>query len=783
MPAKRRGIPPEPMLQAVAHGGWKAEPYAEAVLDSLTASIAIIDESGMILAVNRAWREFARGNAPAGAPVAEGVNYLHVCDRASGVDAEEARAFADAIRDVLAGRRAEFAREYPCHTLDRQLWFIGRVTRLAGDGPVRAVVAHEDVSERKRMEEALGQGEARLQAVLDHVQASIFLKDLDGRYLLINRRFTELFGLTKEGVVGKTDHDILPADAADVFRESDRRATAAGVPVEFEEEIPCVDGPHTAIVIKVPLLGSDGVPFAICGIAIDITERKRAEVALRESKSVLRSFYDGVPTALDDAEMRGADLRIISANATLARLLGRPPEGLGGIRPDELEIPAPHRRRWLDAYREAIHYGRPVRFEQAWETADGPRWFAVLVNAIADEPGGRPRFYVVIEDITERKRADREIFDLNAELEGRLERIAGLREIDTAITGSFDLPLTLGIVIDQVLTRLDVDAAGILLYSPQMPALEYAVLKGYRGGAKPGAWQRIDEGTAGRAVLECRTQYLPDASGLPATLPELSRAEEFVAYWAVPLVVKGQVKGVLEVGHRDRLDPEPDWLEYMEALAGQAAIAIDSAELFAGLRRSNLELSLAYDATIEGWSRAMELRDHETEGHSRRVTELTFRLARSIGINEAELVHIRRGAILHDIGKIGIPDAILLKPDKLTDEEAIIMRRHPEYAMKMLAPIPFLRQSLDIPYCHHEKWDGTGYPRGLRGEQIPLAARIFAAVDIWDALCFDRPYRKGWPRDKIRHYIRTIAGTHLDPKVVEVFLKTLSDEMLVSEHA
>lgn len=177
------------------------------------------------------------------------------------------------------------------------------------------------------------------------------------------------------------------------------------------------------------------------------------------------------------------------------------------------------------------------------------------------------------------------------------------------------------------------------------------------------------------------------------------------------------------------------------------------------------------DATIEGWSRALDLRDKETEGHSQRVTELTLRLARSMGISEAELVHVRRGALLHDIGKMGIPDNILLKPDPLTEEEWEIMRLHPVLAYDMLSPIDYLRPALDIPYCHHEKWDGTGYPNGLKGEQILLAARIFAVVDVWDALRSERPYRPGWPENKVIEYIREQAGKHFDPTVVEVFLK------------
>ncbi|MEA2575140.1 MAG: hypothetical protein QOH93_2438, partial [Chloroflexia bacterium] len=179
---------------------------------------------------------------------------------------------------------------------------------------------------------------------------------------------------------------------------------------------------------------------------------------------------------------------------------------------------------------------------------------------------------------------------------------------------------------------------------------------------------------------------------------------------------------------------------------------------------------LAYEATLEGWSHALDLRDKETEGHTQRVTEMTVRLAQELGAPEADVVQIQRGALLHDIGKMGIPDSILLKPGPLTEEEWEIMRKHPVYAYELLSPISFLRPALDIPYCHHEKWDGTGYPLGLKGEQIPLAARIFAVVDVYDALSSDRPYRKSWPQDKVLAHIRELSGTHFDPRIVEAFL-------------
>ncbi|MBI4771877.1 MAG: HD domain-containing protein, partial [Chloroflexi bacterium] len=295
---------------------------------------------------------------------------------------------------------------------------------------------------------------------------------------------------------------------------------------------------------------------------------------------------------------------------------------------------------------------------------------------------------------------------------------------------------------------------------------------------------RLGEGLAGRAALERRLVSVPDLNRSPA---EFSRAallagEQFVAYCAMPLIAKGEIKGVLELFHRAALPvlstagarhEEQEWLAFLEALAGQAAIAVDNARLFDGLQRSNSELALAYDATIEGWARALDLRDKETEGHTQRVTEMSQRLARAMGLSEAELIHLRRGALLHDIGKMGVPDSILLKPGPLTAGEWEIKRQHPVYAHEMLSPIAHLRPALDIPHCHHEKWDGSDYPRGLKGEGIPLTARIFAVVDVWDALRSDRPYRSGWPEDRVRNYILEEKGKHFDSRVAGSFLALL----------
>jgi len=367
-----------------------------------------------------------------------------------------------------------------------------------------------------------------------------------------------------------------------------------------------------------------------------------------------------------------------------------------------------------------------------------------------------------------------QLFEHNRE---QIRRLTTLRDIDSAIASSFDLRLTLNILMDQTIKHLNVNAIDIGLYHQELQSITYIGGSGFQSSSASRVQTRIGEGLAGQVIIKQKPFHLTDLQNSPEIKNEpLLKREGFVTYIGIPLIVKGQIKGVFEVFHRTPLLPTADWMEFLHTLAGQAAIAIDNSQLFENLQRSNQELIQAYDTTLEGWARALELRDRETEGHTRRVTDLTLRLAKYIGINDTEMINIHRGVLLHDIGKMGVPDQILKKSGPLNEGEWSEMRQHPVYAHNLLSPILFLRGALDIPYCHHEHWDGSGYPRGLKGEQIPHAARIFSVVDIWDALLSDRPYRKAWPQEEVTQYLKDIAGTLLDPTVVEVFLRMIAEE-------
>jgi HD-GYP domain-containing protein (c-di-GMP phosphodiesterase class II)/putative methionine-R-sulfoxide reductase with GAF domain len=359
-----------------------------------------------------------------------------------------------------------------------------------------------------------------------------------------------------------------------------------------------------------------------------------------------------------------------------------------------------------------------------------------------------------------------------------VERLNALRIIDRAINGNLDQAITLYILLDQTVSQLGVDAAAIYLMNTYRQTLDFAAGKGFRNPRFERSNLRLLEGRAALLAVDRTPVYIHDFQATPDQVDDALRlpGEDFSAYFGVPIIAKEQVRGILEVFCRKPLQPDEEWLSFLTALAGQAAIAVESSSLYTALQRSNQELAVAYEATLEGWSRALELRDYETEGHTRRVTDMTLRLAERMSIGEAELIHIRRGCLLHDIGKLGISDDILKKPGPLSPGEWETMQRHPTYAFEMIYPVPYLRPALDIPYRHHEKWDGTGYPAHLKGEQIPLAARIFTVVDVWDAITSDRHYRPARTRQEACEYIKQEAGQHFDPRIVEIFLEMIAED-------
>jgi PAS domain S-box-containing protein len=659
----------------------------------------------------------------------------------------------------------------------------GQLARL-GPTVAREMREADDRQARRRAEQTLFESEARYRAVVEQASDGICLVDVStGRIMESNAALQRILGMTADELACRTPTDLFGNCGAGT--NARLNGAADPLPHHTKQLFRRKDGTSVNIEVSANHLTSGGRSI-MCIVVRDVTLRKQRERELEAFTQVATALraaanrMDMLPIILDHTmSLLNADGAAIAgpdpATSALVVELARGAFGeLGdGINEFVVSTGAPYvcndvrldRRvapmSRLDSLRAVA--GTPLIAEG--QTV-GVLWIVRQQPISADEL----RLLIAIGDIA--ANAIRRT-TLHEQTQQRLQRLGALHAIQVAIGASLDLRVTLTVVLDHVTSQLRVDAATVLLLTPHTRMLEYAAGRGFRSGTVARTRVRLGESLAGRAALEYSIQRIANPLGaLPVSVHgHLVDDEHFCTYYAVPLIAKGEVTGVLNIFHRTLLYPDQEWFDFLESLAAQAAIAIDNAALFESLERSNAALVLAYDTTLEGWSRALDLRDKETEGHTRRVTEMTVMMARAIGVRDEELVHIQRGALLHDIGKMGIPDSILLKPGPLTEEEWVVMHKHPTYAYELLAPIPFLRRALDIPYCHHEKWDGTGYPRGLSGEAIPLAARIFAVVDVWDALRSDRPYRPGWPEERVREHIKNLSGTHFDPRIVEVFLK------------
>jgi PAS domain S-box-containing protein/putative nucleotidyltransferase with HDIG domain len=630
------------------------------------------------------------------------------------------------------------------------------------------MVMAQDITERKRSEQSLWESEQRFRKLFEEGPIGVSIVSLDLNWKHVNVALCEMTGYTAEELTARSFADITHPDDQSVGIDLAARLIAGKAPsYTTEKRYITKTGGIIWVNLSVALIrDTQGTPLYFLSMVENITVRKQTEQAMRDSEARFRALIENgsdIITILD----KDAKIRYLSPS--IQRLQGYRPEEViatnifGYLHPADVDDCRKIMSRLL------AHQGETLTFECRFRHKDGS--WRYLENSICNLLGypGIDGIIGSAHDVTERKRAE-------GQTERQLQRLQALRTIDLAISGSFDLRVTLNVVLDQVTSLLGVDAANILMVNPHSHTLEYVAQRGIGENLHGAPSVRLGEGLVGRAALERRVVMASDLIDVDDSIEAIDLLTDCQphGYYAVPLIAKGRANGVLEVFCKASFIADGEWLEFLEALAGQAAIAVDNASLFDSLQQSNTELVLAYDATIEGWSRALDLRDKETEGHTQRVTVMAVRLAREMGISEEDLVHIRRGALLHDIGKMGVPDGILHKPDKLTEEEWKKMQAHTTFAYEMLSPIRFLRLAIDIPYCHHEKWDGTGYPRGLKGDVIPLPARIFAIVDVWDALRSDRVYRKALPENEVRDYIRAQSGKHFDPAVVEAFLAMLA---------
>ena len=643
---------------------------------------------------------------------------------------------------------------------------------------------------RKRVAVELQERTAFLQTIIDALPAPIYYKDRAGIYLGCNQAFEQFIGLPRQKILGQSVYGVAPKEMADIYFRADQELLACGRSQSYEGPVQYADGTvHSVLFHKATFADHNGDCAGMVGAMLDITERKHRELELealaqlaialraaRSSEDMYRIIFESL---LDVVKVNGALIvtrKTVATKPTVEVGLGVCASLQGRVlAPELLSV------RSLFDKQSPFQLGGELLATIFSPLPAGMEHVACVPMLAHDKiigvfaASGTQPFAAdelrLLGSMTEMGAGAIHRRELHERTELQLNRLSTLRSIDQAIINSHDFAQTMDILLEQVSKQMHIDAAAILCHS-RPESLAFGAARGFRTAHIRDTRLAAGEGIAGRAVRERRLLFVSGRAELKEQSSRwaLIAEEDFAFYCAVPLVARGEIQGVLELFHRTPLQPEGDWLEFLEALGLQAAIALDNTRLFAGLQQSNSELLQAYERTIEGWSQALELRDRETEGHSLRVTEMAMRLAQAMGIAEAELVHIRHGALLHDIGKMGIPDHILGKPGPLTPAEWEIMKTHPKLAYQLLSPIAYLRPALDIPYGHHEKWDGSGYPMGLAGEQIPLAARLFAIVDVWDALLSDRPYRAGWPEEEVRRYLRDEAGRHFDPRLVEIFL-------------
>jgi PAS domain S-box-containing protein len=643
-----------------------------------------------------------------------------------------------------------------------------------------------EINERKHAEEAREQGEKRFRALVEHSMEEISLVSADGTLIFESPSVRRPLGYPPSSFIGHNLFELFhPDDRPAAMKLLEQVSLKPGSYRESVFRLRHQDGSWHWMEGSVNNLLNEPAVGAIVINYRDVTERIEAELALRDSEERFRMLFATSPDALLLIDPHDPDVlwRILDCNDSACEMNGYTREEMIGQSMSLLNS-TPGTREEQAAALEELRREKVIHNEALHRHKDG-HLFSIEYSTSLFIYGGRELILGIDRDITARKKAEQQI-------QSSTEELSALYELSRALADSNDLDKILELVNRRTVESVHATFARIALLERD----EFVIWSAYPirfldrdllvGNRLPIASMPYAQRILAQDEPVLLSTLNPEVSGQERAALLLDFAQTVAL---VPLRVhefassSSRILGLLMVGEARKEEREPftaEKIRLARSIGDQAAIAIDKVRLFHDLQRSNIDLRLAYDATIIGWSAALDLRDKETEGHTQRVTEITLRLAKRMGFSEQDLVHVRRGALLHDIGKMGVPDSILLKPGKLTDEEWEIMRMHATYAYHMLEPIAYLAPALDIPYCHHEKWDGTGYPRRLKGEDIPLAARIFAIVDVYDALTSDRPYRTAWPREKTLSHIREQSGTHFDPQVADVFLQMVNEESLTS---
>lgn len=580
-----------------------------------------------------------------------------------------------------------------------------------------------EIVRRKRAEEALRDQGEQLRRLAQNTSDLVTETDAEGKIRYISPSYYPALGYWPNDLLGTNAYDLVHPQDIERVQESARLAMIKGRPNHVQALVRHHSGHYIPFeVYGTPLVAEDGAFQGFVLSARDISQQKEAEAALLASEAKFRAIIESLPLGVHMFSLRADDALVFTGyNPAAEEILGISLDNRVN-QPIEKAFPAWCAGDLCDQFRHIARHGGSWQ-QPSMEYCDGNRQVLLESTLFQTSPG---RVVMVFSDVTERVRA--------AEV---------LRQSEEKFSTAFMISPD-SININRLVDGMYIDVNQGFM---QLTGYSREEVVG-RTSLELNIW----DDPADRARLVQALQDHGVVKNLEATFRRKNGERALGMMSAQVMSINGEMC-ILSITR--------DMTERIEA---QRA-----------LQAAHNQLEAAYDATLEGWARALDLRERDTASHSRRVVNLTLRVARAVGFSEEELVHIRRGALLHDIGKLGVPDQILLKPGPLSPEEWTLMRQHPVFAKNLLEDIPYLRPSLPIPYGHHEHWDGSGYPQGLAREDIPLPARIFAVIDEWDALISDRPYRKAWTAAQARRYLLEQSGRLFDPHIVAIFLKEIED--------